>query len=198
MEHARVAAARRDWPEAYKRWELVRTSDNHPQGYLGMAQATLGMGRPDEAREILKAARFRFPINPGPAIELARLAEAQGDLAEILECWKVVRDRFPMTPVGHIDGAKALVAAGHIDEAETILRDAADRFKDNPGLLADYARIAHNRRDWPEASRRWEALRTRFPNIQDGYRRGAEALAALGQTAEAEAVRTEQARRFGR
>jgi hypothetical protein len=62
--------------------------------------------------------------------------------------------------------------------------------------LYECAMLAHDQSDWPEAVRRWEALRQAYPDRWEGYARGADALVACGRVQEAEELRADQTRRF--
>jgi hypothetical protein len=63
---------------------------------------------------------------------------------------------------------------------------AVEHFPEHPGLLAEFARIAHERRDWAEALKRWTAFRERFPGDPEGHNRVRLVLNELGRFAEAD------------
>ena len=54
-------------------------SPNHEDCYRGLAVLLVKRGHPDQAHELLDRWAQRSPTIPGPKIELARLAEEQGD-----------------------------------------------------------------------------------------------------------------------
>jgi hypothetical protein len=66
--------------------------------------------------------------------------------------------------------------------AEDLLRTAIEHFHDKswPGIR--FARLAHDRGDWPEAAARWQAVLQRFPNETEVHSLLAAALKA-GNTA---------------
>lgn len=189
VEHARLAEFRRDWPEAIRRWDPAYQRYSSCMAGLGIARGLQESGKLDEAEKLLRDLRFRFPTDPHPAIALARLAQARGDMAEALQRWALVQERFPLMLYGHLDGARALSIAGRPEEAEQVLSGAIDRFKDEPLPMVEYARIAHRKGDWPEADRRWQAVRARFPDRPEGYELGSEALAALNESEQATQLR---------
>ena len=73
---------------------------------------------------------------------------------------------------------------------------AIDRFPNAHWPAVAYASLAHDRGDWSEAVTRWEAVRRCFPEREDGYLRGAEALMHLDREDEAAALRAEHAHRL--
>ena len=61
--------------------------------------------------------------------------------------------------------AQALGGAGRVEEAEALLAEAIERFPEERSLLHQYASLATQRRDWPEAMRRWDMVIDRDPEI---------------------------------
>src|SRR5580700_6139242 len=62
IEHAWLASARRDWPEAARRWALVRERfPDAGEAYLRGAQAASASWQHAEAEALLAAAMDRFP-----------------------------------------------------------------------------------------------------------------------------------------
>jgi len=92
---------------------------------------------------------------------------------------------------GYSSWAECLLKAERLGEAEEVMRTAMERFPGESSPLCEYAKLAHRREDWPEAVARWEALRTRFPEREEGHSWGATALIAAGRPEEAKALRRE-------
>lgn len=178
LEWGRVADARKDWEEAYRRWDSLR--DRHPAGYVGAAEALQKLGRTEEAEALLAAGRLRHPIHEGIAITQAYIAEAAGNRAEALKRWAVVRQRFPLDRAGYAEAIRVLRQQQEWAEAEAIAQLAIERFPAYVWPLEDYAMLAHVRKDWTEAAKRWAALLVAFPDRKDAQQREAEALAAAG------------------
>ncbi|MGA3403671.1 MAG: tetratricopeptide repeat protein [Acetobacteraceae bacterium] len=178
LEWGRVAEARGDWEEAHRRWDSLR--DRHPQGFWSAAWALQRLGRTAEAEALLEAGRLRFPTSQGIAIMQAQIAKDAGNIAEALRRWGVVRQRFPFDPAGYVEAIRLLRPQGAWEEADAIALAAIERFHAHAWPLADYAMLAHDRQDWPEAAKRWAALRAAFPDHKDARDREAEALAAAG------------------
>lgn len=178
LEWGRVAEAREDWAESYRRWNSLRT--RHPAGFYGAAYALQKLGRTAEAEALLAEGRFLHPIYPGLAIMHARIAEEAGDKAEALKRWAVVRERFPLDRAGYDAAIRLLREQQEWVEADAIALAAIDRFPAYPWPLAEYATLAHVRKEWPEAAKRWAALLAAFPNHKGAPEREAEALTAAG------------------
>jgi Flp pilus assembly protein TadD len=149
------------------------------------------------SEERLLAVMQRFPRSPGPAVEYAKHAQQRGDWEEALRRYRLAIACAPNGARGLVGAAKALAELGRFDEADTLLRKAQRRFPDSPSLQLDFAWIAHRRKDWPEAARRWEAYREAAPNDKVGYRQGVQALRMAARTAEANNLAGEAAARFG-
>jgi tetratricopeptide (TPR) repeat protein len=197
IEQAREATDRRDWPEAVRRWEAVRTRfPNRPDGYSRAAEAQRALGRLEEAEKVLVAAAVRFPEHQRIAVEYARSATARRNWPKAIRRWEAVRARWPDRTESYICTIEAMRALGHSQEAEKLLGVAVARFPERRSIAVNYAQSATERRDWPEALRRWDVVRIRFPDRPEGYSRAAEAQRTLGQAEVAERVLAAAATRF--
>ena len=74
--------------------------------------------------------------------------------------------------------------------------EALARFPDRFEGSMWWAEVAMLRRDWPQASERWEEFRRTFPEYLMGYVRGAKALIRAGRLEEAETLAIEAVSRF--
>ena len=92
--------------------------------------------------------------------------------------------------------ARELRDLGKSQEAESIFREMLDRYPENPKPALDYAMMAYAQRDWPEAIRRFQIVRSRFPDLLDGHRFVGDLLFGQGQFDEADAVLREGMLRF--
>lgn len=111
MEYARIAEARKDWPEALRRWrEVEREFLNHPgvRSYvLRMEEAILepvrklrDSGDFDAADLLCRARLERCEGKDDPLLErlldyYAHIAETRGDWPEALRRWQDVQFQFP-------------------------------------------------------------------------------------------------------
>jgi len=204
MEYARLAEAQGDWQTALTRWQSLR--DRWPDeailanvfGTIGVLVCCRRLGRFDEAEAVFLKLRISVPLNPLPALEYARIAEDKGDFAEAVRRWEQVMSRFPTWPPGYDGLIKALEKMGKTSEIDKVLANAVHRFPDEPNWLIRYARQADLRGDHGEAVERWGEVRKQFPQREEGYRYGAGALAAAGNDAAANDLRSEHAARFAK
>lgn len=169
LEHAMLSYKRRQWPEAIKRFHLVRTEfPGVLDSYRFLGDLLIGEKRFEEADGILKEAMERFPTEPRLAISYAWSAQVKGDMSSDWhaagERWKFVVKRFPDEPIGYAKLAHVLIRyLGGIDEAEAILSVGMKLFPQDIRIAREYARVADQRGDWSEALRRWEELSARWP-----------------------------------
>jgi tetratricopeptide (TPR) repeat protein len=82
--------------------------------------------------------------------------------------------------------AQALQATGQHAQADAAVRAAQEIFPAEWVLFAGWARFAVERRDWPEAQRRWAEVRVQFPQNPHCYTLGAHAFVEGGNIAAAE------------
>jgi tetratricopeptide (TPR) repeat protein len=197
VEAAWLSLAQGKSSEAVALWEQIR--DRFPDqwvAYLGAARALKAAGRGSEVEDCLQASVTAFPTQPVLLGEFAAAAVERKNWDAAAKRWAMLRDVDPARPNGYTGGAYALGELGRHQEAEALLQQAISRFPADPKPALDYAWIAHNRRDWTEAVRRWAELRANFPDRLEGYRNGAQSLGKLDQTAEAEALLRDAAERF--
>src|SRR4029077_19827938 len=83
-----------------------------------------------------------------------------------------------------------------LDEADAAYVRLREDKPSDLSLAQQYAAIAAERDDWPEASRRGAEITADFPVHMPGYWQWADALVAAGNQIEADAVLTEAVTRF--
>jgi len=197
LEYARLAVQREDWEEAIRRWQIIEeTFKTRSFGPYGRAQALIKLKRYDEADDLLKATRFRFPLESALLAELARCAQARGNVPEAVKRWKYRIERVPMETHGYYEAAKALEEMGEYAEAEAILRAGIDRFPLEDGPMILLAKFLHGQKDYSREAEAWAALRQVFVDNEESYTRGADALRRAGQPDRADAILEEHRRRF--
>jgi tetratricopeptide (TPR) repeat protein len=180
VQHARNATERREWPEALRRWEVVRSRfENEFLGPLGVAQCLRELGRFAEAEEVLTDALVRFYQIDWLYAERANLATAKGDFNEAVQCWEALLRRSPSFPIAYTMGAEALRRVGREADADELLGVAVTRVRSDLPVHLEYARSAHRRGDWAAAAERWALARDRFPECAEASGQEAEALAAI-------------------
>jgi tetratricopeptide (TPR) repeat protein len=194
---ARLAEARRDWPEAERCWRIF--SILSPTVWWGAAQLSQALRRQErigEAEVVLAEALARFPDEAGLFMDYARLADARRDGQEACARWAMVLERFAGAWQGWLGMAWALRAEGRMIEAEALLANAQERFPNEVRLFTDHALFAEARRDWPEAGIRWAVVSDRFPDVWEGLGGQARVLREQGQPDEARKVLVQALERF--
>jgi|GEM_PF-2140260 len=165
VQYAQLAAARRDWTEAARRWHAVaiRYPDNI-EAIAGQALALREAGRFTEADAVLAAALKRFPDNRHLRIDHAWVAHIGRDWPAAAARWDVVRTHAPDLLDAYVHGASALREAEQPAAAEELLGLALTHFPDLPDPAMEYARLAQRRGDRDAAQDRWQAANARFPD----------------------------------
>lgn len=187
LESAASARRERRFGDAADLFEQARTKfPDIAAGYVGGAAALREVGRMAEADNLLATAAERFPGDAGVFIEWAWLAHHRGEVVPALTRWEEVRRLLPRHHAGFTGAAITLRGASRFDDAEVILGEAMAVLPEAAEPVVEHAWLAHIRRDWPEATRRWEIVRARFPDMPAGYTSGAVALREVGQSDEAE------------
>jgi tetratricopeptide (TPR) repeat protein len=176
--YARQAMQRHAWPEALRRWGLMRGRFENPAVPLGSAECLREMGHLAEAEEMLTETSTHYGESNGLMAELANLASARGDLEEAVRCWKNAVRLFPSFAIAYTKGAEAMRKVGREAEADELLCLAVKRIKTNLALHLEHARSAHRRRDWAGAAERWRLVRDRFPDCVEAEQQEMKALTA--------------------
>jgi capsular polysaccharide biosynthesis protein/tetratricopeptide (TPR) repeat protein len=194
---ATKAVVQRDWATALGIWEAVAQQyPESPEGFVGKASALIQLGRLAEAEALLLQAMEGFPSNIWASVAYAQLAERQQDWRAALRRWEAVRDEFPDAAVGHTGTASALRELGELDAAETAFAQAAERFPHDPWAAQNHAVVAARRGDWPEALRRWQAMKRKFPDHSGAHVGAADALRRLGELDESDRLFAEAVEKF--
>jgi len=115
-------------------------------------------------------------------IARAWAANARCDWPDALRRWAAVRTRFPANPAGPLGAGLALRGCGRIDDAEAILGEATERRPGHADTAVAHAWLANARRDWPEATRRWQTVCDRFPDNPRAHLGAANAFSGAGQS----------------
>jgi tetratricopeptide (TPR) repeat protein len=197
VEHAWAHYNLGDFSKASECWRKIRELfPDKPVGYLGGGVASRRACAFNEADEVYRAALTRFPDSLPLFQDYAWSGEEQHDTSEAIRRWAIVRARFPEAEGGHVRSGVLLLNSGRWDEADTVLAETVRRFPDCIEALTSYAWVAHHRRDWPEALKRWDPVITRFPHLRDPRRLAAQALMELGRYDEARNVLAPALRMF--
>jgi tetratricopeptide (TPR) repeat protein len=131
-----------------------------------------------------------IPVDPAIMEQQAWLAHEHQNWPEAHARWTAYREQFPDKLNAYAADGAALRFMGRFDEAEIVYRDMFARWPEVSefDLLADYAELAQARGDLDAGSRRWAALRVRFPDRPKCYVRDAANLSAAGHHEQAETL----------
>ncbi len=196
-EYAWTANARGDWPEAVRRWQMLRAAAPHDaveceQAYAQGAWALRHAGQGDAAAALLREGIACLPHSVELRADSAYAAQDRGDLQAALHLWGEVRGLDPMFPAAYIGAAQVLRELGRAAEADAILAPALRLFPDDIHVLTEHAwngdRLAAQTGEQDLAIRRWTALRDRFPDDPLGHIRTAETCWDAGRRDEADAL----------
>jgi len=171
VERAWIAFDAKDFLKSIELWRSLRRDDlaNHVSHCLGEGAACHRAGRFPEADLAYLEAKNRFPPHKDILVNYAWNGEVLGDLAEMCCRWEDVKANFPKVPEAYIRLSSLAARSGHPEESERILKEGMIELPDHPQLHIDYAWNARRRGDLQEALKRWEVVKTRFPERPEGY-----------------------------
>lgn len=99
VEYSWIAHDQHDWPEAVRRWELVRQRmPEHVEAYASGGEALARAGRFVEAETLVAEAFRRFPENPLPYAAAANIVAIRSEWSEAVARWSEAQRRFPDKP----------------------------------------------------------------------------------------------------
>lgn len=166
---ARISDRRQNWEESLVRWKHLAETHRDAKAFASAANALAELGRVDEAEAWLADPSRLLTNSLEIAVAYAELAQRRGDLTVACERWARVRAANPYSQAGYREGAECLFEAKRHAEADAVLRAAIERFPDELWPLRNFARVAHDRRDWTEAAARLDAFHQRFPHDGAGF-----------------------------
>ncbi len=196
-DQAELAADTHDQAEVLARFE--RTRERFPNfwwSWKRIADILRATGRTGEAEAVLLDGQQRFPEERGLFVDHAELVAGRQDWPGALRCFELLRDRFPDFWWSWKRIADIFRATGRTEEAEALLLDGQQRFPGEQALFIDQADLVAARQDWPDALRRFELVRQRFPESAWSWKRTADILRASGRPDEAETVLVDGQGRF--
>lgn len=175
-----------NWPEAARRWAVLRRAyPEHPPTWIQAASAHIEAGDLDAAETLLEHARKYFANNPNAFIQSAELAIRRDDWGVAEEILQQVRERFPDDLQTWLKSAEFAEQQGEMAQAVAYNEKARQCAPGLPVAFIQYAELAMRAEKWEQALERWGLVRQRFPELPIGYLRAAEAARQLGRSAEA-------------
>ena len=171
----------REWPEAAKRWQLIRKlyPENEPAWVQG-GIAEKNLHNVKQAELLLETACEKFPANPNPWIALADMSLELFGLDKSDSILRKIQDIFPDIPYPYIKQAHYKAANGEFLEAEEINKKARERFADKINVYIQYAELSEAQDKWSEALERWNIVRDLFPQHTSGFRKAADIAEKIG------------------
>lgn len=181
----------------------VRNSPNNPVSLVARAilsDAREDFGYGEEILRYLKAGKSGLAedvcteaLNIFPhAIKIyaahAEVSMFKNEFDEAARRWETVIQKFRNEPEGYEGLAKLFMSREDYANAETICTEAMDRFHKELWPFRQFAEISMRLRNFPEALKRWEAVRQRFSDKAVGYARAAAAHRELKEYKDAEAL----------
>jgi tetratricopeptide (TPR) repeat protein len=167
---ARIAQLRLDWVQALARWEAVQSGyPDRVDGHLGVGISLRELRQFDASDAVLSKAIEIFPENSHLRIAHAWVAHHRHDWEEALRRWEPIRSFYSDLIEGHFGVGTALRELRRFDESDAVLSKAIEIFPGNPHLRIAHAWVAHHRRHWEDALRRWNSVRVDFPENPVGF-----------------------------
>ncbi len=173
--------------------ELRHRFPERAEGYVGGARVRMAAHDVSGADELYGQAAQAVLHEPHVLLEYARVRLHKTVLTA--EDWEAVSSRFsdlhvrfPTFDVGFVECVRAFRRFGKLDQAENYAHGALERLPQSPLIAVEYAYVARDRQDWPEAERRFTAVIDRFPEVVAGVTGLADVLVRTGRSDEAEAL----------
>ena len=112
-------------------------------------------------------AALRFPDQPEVLIGFADMLTGQQQWTKAIDLWRIVCERVTEFPPAFIHLSECFRHAGRLSEADAALARGLAAFPDDAAIHTRYAGLADIMRDWNESARRWNAVKTRFPEVPE-------------------------------
>jgi tetratricopeptide (TPR) repeat protein len=193
--HAAIRAG--DAARSLAAWAALRAhAPENTDALAGMGHALMRLGRIDEAEALAVSAAGVHATALVATTLRARIAERRRDWDAALGYWREVAEHAPDAPEAWIGASQALCRLGRPSDADALLDDGLRHQPGSKTLLAGLCRVAETAQDWPEALRRWTALRDLQPGLPDAAAGIARALHGQGRLDAAEAAAMAVMRRF--
>ena len=186
VARAMLSDRRENWPRSIERWK-------HIAGFFKLTARHLvarrwpwsNSGCLSEAEAFLEEPSRIYTRSIEIALTRTHLAERRREFTAACGRWERVRSIDPSFHPGYHEGARCLSEANRHAEADRVMAAAIAQFPDQAWPTREFARLAHNRKDWAEAAARWSVLRQKFPDEPEGHSLGAAASEAAGHGNEA-------------
>ena len=178
----------------------IRKHPNSSLSYVVRKTLTNHLGYAKEIREHLQDFDLRgaekislegmraLPESIESYIMYAEISMRRKDYHEAAKRWRSLVSKFPHHPEGYAGEARVMAAIGDFDREEMLCRSSIARKPDEFWPYKELAEISMSQKDFPEALRRWQTVRDRFPGNSEGYVRACEAFCELKKFPDAETL----------
>ncbi|MEX2014759.1 MAG: glycosyltransferase domain-containing protein [Candidatus Saccharimonadales bacterium] len=161
-EFAEIAHARQDWDEAIQRWQKILykwDKDQATTAYVRLPQAYSKIGKHAKAERLMREGLRLHPENLSLLEAHAQLAVEAEAWPEAVKRWQLIIDSYQdiapaSTWVGFI---KSLRQLRDFERANEFAALGLERYPNDAWLRMEFAEIANDRKDWPEALKRWQS-----------------------------------------
>jgi tRNA (mo5U34)-methyltransferase len=142
----------------------------------------------DAAEAYIQQGYIRWPDYVWLPWQYAKLATMHRDFEVAASRWQDLMARHPESPLGLCGLGELYRLAGREDDAARLFAEAVTRYPDFVWAAHHHAATSTRCLDWTTATRRWAAVRDRFPDHIPAHEQLAHALMEDGRLPEAEAA----------
>lgn len=161
---AKAATDAQNWEHAARLWDGVLARSRGYGSELAAArlsEALRILGRFDEAEEALSR-KHRDSSGAAIVTEHARIAMARADWPKALHFWLDCVDRPDFGSHNCVDVSRTYRMLRRYDEADDLIARFLSDNPDDLKFLSEYARIAADRKHWPQAAERWRQVVNKY------------------------------------
>ncbi len=128
VEYGNIAALQENWPEAVKRWALMREKcPDRATGYTGGSRALKKLGNFETADALVLEGLQKFPEEASLYVEYGDIAMRQKNWPEAVKRWALMREKCPDLSDGYIVGGKALKKLGNFEVADALVLEGLQK-----------------------------------------------------------------------
>ncbi len=167
---------------AFARFNQIRPS--YTKAFLYRAQALVGLGRTEDAIEVLKSSLNSGDENPENLTFLARLYQQVQRYDEALDLVQRAEEVAPTLEL-RFDKGVILARQGQFDEAIPLFRELLEKAPNHPGLRIELGKALEGARRFTEAVEVFADLLEEKPDDTEANYYMASSLRALGRRQEA-------------
>lgn len=151
--YAELATARKQWADAFTRWQAVLDKSNGgapTQVHCQISHCLEGQGKIEEAEEVLRQVLAANPTDMSLGTRYAELATLQQHWPDALARWNAMLNALDGSAPAevYLQISRAHREQGSMDEAEKVVRRGLAKRSDEIRLLTELGKIGEARRNW--------------------------------------------------